>query len=111
MERDGREHGRRGWVQAAMAWCFGPQQDQQRWYQSVWQAGERDGQRGDDPTQRQAAMLAQARAAEPLRSPVPLVATPLTSPQLAESERRYAARLAMIQDAMLAEQVRRQQGR
>ena len=61
MERDGREHGRRGWVQAAMAWCFGPQQDQQRWYQSVWQAGERDGQRGDDPTQRQAAMLAQAR--------------------------------------------------
>jgi len=112
MAEDGREAGRRGWVQAAMAWFFGPQQDQQRWQQNMWQSGgSPEGQPVEDPTPRHGEILAQARATEPPRYGVPLMATPQTSPQMAETERVLAAPLAIIQDAILAEQQRRQQGR
>jgi hypothetical protein len=82
MAEDGRRQGRRGWVQTAIAWVFGPQQEQHRWQQAVWQTGERERQSAplEAPTQRQGAMLAQARAADPPWTTVPVCVTPQTPP-------------------------------
>jgi hypothetical protein len=55
-------------------------------------------------------MLAQARAADPPRYAVPLLATAQTPAHMAETERVRATRLALMQDAMLAEQQRPQRG-
>jgi len=100
-------------VQAAIAWVFGPQQEQQRWQQAVWQAGGLEGQSAtlEDATQRQAAILAQARAADPPRPTAPLSATPPTSPSLAEADWGMATRQALLQQAILAEQQRQYERR
>ncbi len=110
MAEDGRAVGRRGWVQAAMAWFCGPQQEQHRWQQRVWPSeGRPESQPVEDATQRQAAMLAELRAADPARRAVPLLSTPQTPMPLTMAEAALASRLAIVQQA-LQEQQRRQQG-
>ncbi len=61
----------------------------------------------EDATQRQAAMLAELRAADPTRLAVPLLSTPQTPMPLAMEEAALATRLAIVQQ-VIQEQQRQQ---